>query len=236
MVIIDAATADILGLSDPVGEKILSASLREVEILGVVDNTDLIALKGKRKPFLYTQFYNLCSELIIHYEGDPAVIAGEIAAKMVEFDPEFEFNFRTVAEARDTLYLKETNQVKIVLYVGLIAIILTIVGAYSMASYLAERRSREITIRKVMGATVREVLQVSFREMFWMIIIAFIIASPIAYYVSSKWLENFTQKISIGPMPFIFSVLIILLLIFITVIYKERQAAMTNPVDNLRQQ
>lgn len=235
-VIIDAATVDILGLTDPVGQKIYSASLKEVEILGVVDNTDLIARKGKRSPFLYTQFYNLCSELIIHYQGDPAVIARKIAERMTEYDPEFEFNFRTVEEARRSLYKKEVNELKIVLFVGIIALILTLIGAYSMAAYMAERRSKEISIRKVMGATVSEVLQLSFREMAWMILLAFIIASPVAYYMSNRWLENFTEKISIGPVPFILSAVILTIMIFAAVYYRERKAAMANPVDNLRQQ
>jgi putative ABC transport system permease protein len=235
-VIIDRATAEIFGFDDPVGKKIFTSSLDEIEILGVVENSDLIARKGERDPFLYTQFYNICAELIIHYQGDAATIAREVANRMLEFDPEFEYNYRTVDEARKTLYETEANQIKIVLFVGVVAILLTLVGAYSMASYMAERRARQTSIRKVMGATVAEVLKLSVMEMIVMISVAFVIASPIAYYVSNKWLQNFTQKVSIGILPFVLAFIVIFTLIFLTVYSKERRAAMANPVDNLRQE
>jgi len=235
-IIIDQSSVDILGLDNPVGKKILTSSLKEVEIIGVVENADLIARKGERMPFLYTQFYNICAELIIHYNGDPALIAGEVADRMTRFDPEFEFNYRHLEEARTTLYRQETNQAKIVLIIGIMAVVLSLIGAYSMVSYLAERRARQTSIRKVMGATVAEVLQLSVKEIFLMIVIAFVIASPAAYFVGSKWLQNFAQKISINPLPFILSVLILSALVLGTVFFRERQAAMVNPIDNLRQE
>ncbi|MEE4115864.1 MAG: ABC transporter permease [Marinilabiliaceae bacterium] len=235
-VIIDKATAEIFGFDDPVGKKIYTSSLTELEIMGVVENSDLIARKGERDPFLYTQFFDICAELIINYQGDAATVAREVADRMLEFDPEFEYNYRTVDEARKTLYEVETNQLKIVLFVGIIAILLTLVGAYSMASYMAERRAKQVSIRKVMGATVSEVLQLSIREIVLMVIIAFMLASPLAYLVSSRWLQNFTQKINIGILPFLLSLVCILVLVFLTAFFKERQSAMANPVDNLRQE
>ncbi len=235
-VIIDKATAEIFGFDNPVGKKIYTSSLKELEILGVVENSDLIARKGERYPFLYTQFYDICAELIIHYQGDAATIAREVADRMLEFDPEFEYNYRTLDEARKTLYKSETNQVKIVLFVGIVAILLTLVGAYSMASYMAERRARQVSIRKVMGATVTEVLKISAIEMTVMLTVAFVIASPIAYYISNKWLQNFTDRISVGILPFLMALLILFVLIFFTVYFKERRSAMANPVDNLRQE
>ncbi len=195
---------------------------------------DLIA-KREREPFFYTQYYDLCCELIINYVGDPSVIAGSVAEKLKEYDPETEYNFRTLDEAKKILYAKEENQVKIVLYVGIVALILTIIGAYSMANYMAERRKKQVSIRKVMGATVKEVLQISIMEVVWMLLAAFLIASPIAYIISRKWLQSFTLKISIGLLPFFLAFITITVLILITVFFKEIKAAMTNPVDNLRQ-
>jgi putative ABC transport system permease protein len=87
-----------------------------------------------------------------------------------------------------------------------------------------------------MGATVAEVLQLSIREIIWMIFIAFVIASPVAYFIGSNWLQNFAQKISINLLPFILSMIILAVLVFITVFLKERRSAMVNPIDNLRQE
>jgi len=235
-VIIDEATVDILGLDKPVGKIINTTSLEEVEIIGVVENADLIARKGERKPFLYTQFYNICAELIIHYSGEPSVIAREVADRMVKFDPEFEYNFRHVEEARTSLYRDETNQAKIILFICIVAIVLSLVGAYSMVSFMSEKRAKQVSIRKVMGATVPEVIQLSVREIIWMIFIAFIIASPVAFIIGKKWLQNFAQKVSVNPLPFILAFIILTVLVFITVFFKERRSAMANPIDNLRQE
>ena len=104
-----------------------------------------------------------------------------------------------------------------------------------MAIYMSERRKKQVSIRKVMGATVKEVLQLSIMEVVWMILVAFLIASPIAYIISKKWLQSFTLKISIGVLPFLLAFIVLAVLILITVFFKEKKAAMANPVDNLRQ-
>ena len=126
-----------------------------------------------------------------------------LAGQLVRFDPEFEYNYRHLAEARTSLYEEVTNQV---------------------------------SLRKVMGATVSEVVQLSLKEVLLMIIIAFIIASPVAYIIGNKWLQNFVLKITVNTLPFIIALVILTGLVFITVIFKETQSAMVNPVDNLRQE
>jgi putative ABC transport system permease protein len=155
---------------------------------------------------------------------------------MSAFDPEFEYNFRYLAEARKSLYKEEIDQAKIVLFVGIIAVVLSLVGAYAMVSFLSEHRAKQVSIRKVMGATVSEVLHLSVREIIWMILVAFIIATPLAYIIGNKWLQNFAQKISINPLPFILALIILAALVFITVFFRERRSAMVNPIDNLRQE
>ena len=134
------------------------------------------------------------------------------------------------------LYREETNLLEILGACGFLAIILSLIGAYSMASYMAERKSKQTSIRKVMGATVGDILKLSFIDFIKVLAFAFLIAAPAAYYISSEWLKGFTEKISIGPIPYVLSFLALSLLIFITVFYKEREAALANPIDNLRQE
>ena len=105
-----------------------------------------------------------------------------------------------------------------------------------MASYMAERRSKQTSIRKVMGATVGDILKLSFIDFIKILSFSFIIAAPAAYYISSEWMKKFTEKISTGPLPYALSFLALSLWIFMTVFYKERQAALANPIDNLRQE
>ena len=234
-IIIDRETAKILDLEDPVGKKIYT-STREFEIIGLTETADMTALTGERKPVVYTQLFDICSELIIHYTGDSTVIAGKITNTLKEFDDDFEHNYRTVEEAKSTLYANDINQAKIILFVGIVALIITIVGAFTMAKYTAERRSKEISIRKVLGATVREIMQHSFRKVAGLIVLAVLLASPVAYYIDTKWLENYSERINIGALPFILSFTALSVLVFATIFFIERKAALTDPVNNLRQE
>jgi ABC-type antimicrobial peptide transport system permease subunit len=234
-VIIDRETAKILDLEDPVGKKIF-VSNREVMIIGLAETADMTALTDERSPVVYTQLYDICAELIVHYMGDSSVIAGEISEKLKKFDDNFEHNYRTVEEAKSTLYSNDINQAKIILFVGIVALIVTIVGAFTMAKYTAERRSKEISIRKILGATVREIMQNSFREVAGLILLATFLVSPVAYYLNTQWLENYSERINIGALPFILSFLALSALVFATIFLIERKAALTNPADNLRQE
>lgn len=232
-VIIDKSTARILGMDQPVGKKIHVAG-REMQVIGLVEDAELIAMKGQRMPFVYTQLVNQCEELIIHHRGDPAKTAMEITRRLRAFEPDFEYNYRDIQEARDQLYMKERKQVHMILFVVIIAIFISMGGAYAMTCYRIGHRAREISIRKVLGATVNQVVNLIIKEIFWMIGIAFLIAVPLAYLISIKWLQNFTHRIRIGPHFFISALLILTLLILFTVLSRVRQAALMNPVEKIR--
>ncbi len=117
----------------------------------------------------------------------------------------------------------------------IVALIITITVAYAMAAYMAEKRAKELCIGKVKGATVKEVIQMSLKEIFIMLLISFLIASPIAYFVSLIWLENLTEKISIGTVPFILTIVVLPGFVSLSVYLKEIQAALINPAENPRQ-
>jgi ABC-type antimicrobial peptide transport system permease subunit len=232
-VIIDRSTAQILGMDQPVGKEVFVVG-RKMRVIGLVEDADLIAMKGQRMPFCYTQLADQCGELIVHYRGDPEPVAKEIARRLKAFDPDFEYNYRKLEEARNHLYSEDRMQVQMILIVVAIAVLITMGGAYSMTRYQVSRRAGEISIRKVLGASVAQIVQLTVTGMIWMIGIAFLIAAPFAYLFTTKWLQDFTQRIRIGPGSFILALLCLSTLILATVLSKAIQAALVNPAEQIR--
>jgi putative ABC transport system permease protein len=232
-VIIDRSTAQILGMDQPVGKEVFVAG-RKMRVIGLVEDADLIAMKGPRMPFCYTQLADQCGELVVHYRGDAGSVAMEIARRLKTFDPDFEYNYRKLEEARNQLYSEERMQVQMVLIVVAVAVLITMGGAYSLTRYQVSRRAGEISIRKVLGASVAQVVTLTVTDMIWMTGIAFLIAAPFAYLFTSKWLQDFTHRIRIGPGSFILALLCLSILILATVLSRALQAARANPVDQIR--
>jgi putative ABC transport system permease protein len=112
--------------------------------------------------------------------------------------------------------------------------IICALGLYGLSSYMAERRFKEIGIRKVMGASVRQIVVMMSAEFVQLVAIAFVIAVPVAYYGMNKWLEGFAYKISMGWSVFAMAGLVAILIALLTISYESIRSALRNPVDGLR--
>ncbi len=114
------------------------------------------------------------------------------------------------------------------------AILIGCLGLYGLVLFMAERRTKEIGIRKVLGASVQQILILFSREFIKLVLVAFLLATPLAYFVMQHWLQSFAYKIEIGFPVFTGSLLFTLLLVLLTVGYHSLKAALANPVDSLR--
>ena len=117
---------------------------------------------------------------------------------------------------------------------AIIAIFLSCLGLYGLASFMAVQRIKEVGIRKVLGATVQNVVYLFTKEFIVLIAIAFVIAAPVAWYFMNKWLQDFAYKIDISWWIFLMAGLLSLLIALITVSSQAIKAAITNPVKSLR--
>lgn len=131
-------------------------------------------------------------------------------------------------------YKTEQNFGGIMTVFAAIAIFIACLGLFGLASFTAERRTKEIGIRKVLGASVSEIFTLLCREFTKWVLLANIIAWPIAYYFMNKWLQNFAYQINIGLGIFLASGMIALVIALLTVSYRSIKAATANPVDSLR--
>ena len=158
----------------------------------------------------------------------------EIEKVWNEFFPEFVYK---PAYLDDTIkdFYKEENQLSLLykIFAG-IAIFISCLGLYGLVSFMAVQRTKEVGIRKVLGASVANIIYLFSKEFTVLIVIAFALAVPVAYYMMNSWLQNFAFRIKMGTWIFLLAILASILIAWITVGYKSIKAALSNPVKSLR--
>ena len=151
-----------------------------------------------------------------------------------KMSPSYQFNYAFLDDKLESQYKAEQRQGSLFSFFTAIAIVLAVLGLFGLASFVAEQRTKEIGVRKVNGAKIREILAMLNIDFVMWVIIAFIIASPFAWFAMNKWLENFAYKTEISWWIFALSGVIALVIALITVSWQSWRAASRNPVEALR--
>ena len=147
---------------------------------------------------------------------------------------EFGFDYRFLDESLDTLYRGEERVGRIINVFTILSILISCLGLFGLASFMAMRRTKEIGIRKVLGASISGVLVLLTREFSKWVIMANLIAWPLAYFALSRWLQEFPYRANIEPWIFLGTGLATFLIALLTVGYQSLRAALANPADSLR--
>ena len=148
--------------------------------------------------------------------------------------PEFIFSYKFLDEEIKQFYDREQKLSTLLGIFTSIAIFIGCLGLFGLATFMANQKTKEIGVRKVLGASVQSIVILFSKEYVKLIFIGFTLASPIAFYVMNQWLSNFAYKITIGPSIFLTGLTLTFLIAVITVGYRSLRAATTNPVDSLR--
>jgi putative ABC transport system permease protein len=154
--------------------------------------------------------------------------------KWQEFYPGHPFDYFFLDDSFDSLYRSEEKMGSIFQIFTVLGLFISCLGLYGLSSYLLEQRTKEIGIRKVLGASLPRILLMVSKEFSKWIILANIAAWPIIYFAMKKWLENFAYRISIPLWFFLLSAAVVLVTTLLTISYQSVKAAMTNPADSLR--
>ena len=149
-------------------------------------------------------------------------------------NPGFPFTFSWVDENFSQQYANEDNFEKMVKYFSILAVVIASLGLFGLASYTAEQRFKEIGIRKVMGASVAQIMTLLTKGFTKLVIIAFFFAIPIAYYFMDLWLQAFAYSGEIQVTAFLYAGILALIIAWITVVSQTLKAALANPVDSIR--
>jgi putative ABC transport system permease protein len=157
-----------------------------------------------------------------------------IENKWKELDPIRPFNFLFLDESYDSLYRQEDVLKTITFYFSFLAVLIGCLGLFGMASFTAEQRTKEIGIRKVLGASVPGIIRLLAKEFVLLVIAANVIALPLAYFAMNRWLQSFAYRMNIHPIILVLAAVISLSIALVTVSYQAIRAALANPVDSLR--
>jgi ABC-type antimicrobial peptide transport system permease subunit len=174
----------------------------------------------------------------MHVKLNPARSAVSALAQAQQivrkYNPQYPADFTFVDEAYAEKFAEEQQIGKLAALFAGLTIFISCLGLFALAAYMAENRIREIGIRKVLGASVTSLTTMLAKDFVWLVLISFIIASPIAWYAMDQWLGGYYYRVNIGWSVFALSGGMALLIAIITVSYQSIRAALSNPVKNLR--
>jgi putative ABC transport system permease protein len=154
--------------------------------------------------------------------------------ELAEYAPNLSFNYEFLDEKFDAMYRTERRLGQIVSLFTFIAIFVACLGLYGLAAFAAERRIKEIGIRKVMGATVTHIVALLNMDFLKLVLLGFVISIPVAWYLMYHWLADFAYRIELGPGIFAVAGGAALVIALLTVSWQSVKAAVSNPVDSLR--
>jgi putative ABC transport system permease protein len=166
--------------------------------------------------------------------NNPGRSNGEIQKIWDKFFPEYVYNSSFLDENINRFYQQEERLSMMYKVYALLAIFISCLGLYGLISFMVVQKTKEVGIRKVLGASVQSILYLFSKEFTILITIAFVLAAPAAWYIMNTWLKNFVYKIDIGVGVFIIAIVASILIAWITVGYKAFSAARANPVKSLR--
>jgi putative ABC transport system permease protein len=224
---------------DAIGKKLLSVYkgiYHADEIVGVVKDFHYEDLHMPITPYAFylndKAHYNYA---IVHVgKGDIKMILGSVENTWHKLDPGEPFTYSFMDEDFQQNYRSEERLSGIVNYFTIIAILISCLGLFGLSSFSAEQRSKEISIRKVLGARAPGLVALLSKDFLKLVVIAVVIASPIAWFVMNKWLQDFTARIPISWEVFAFAAVIVLAIAFATIAFQTFRVALANPVKNLK--
>jgi putative ABC transport system permease protein len=243
--IINEAALFQLNYSDPdliVGKQFqLISPVQGIEIpkgkiIGVVKDFHLSGIKKKVRPLVLFKRKNLwmINFVISYKDGRRQEAIDDIRTVWNEIFPAYPFNYEHVSTMYRQVYKTEILQARLLSVFTLLSVFICSMGLLGLSLLISQQRTKEIGIRKVNGAKVSEILAMLNKDFVKWVAIAFVIATPVAYYAMNKWLENFAYKTSLSWWIFALAGLLALGIALITVSFQSWKAATKNPVESLR--
>ncbi len=236
-IIVNEAAVKALGLEEPVGKRIslFRPDGAAYRIIGVVKDFNFQKLHNKIDPVvLRIASRNIWSLSARLSEGSIPETLEFIENKWNEFEPEAAWDYDFIDELFARFYENETRMLKATTFFSLVSIFLTALGLFGMATFVIERKVKEIGVRKVLGATLKNIQALILKEFLLLLGLSFLIVTPIAYFVGNEWLDKFAFRIDVTAMPFVLAAVLTLFIIISTVGILSYRAANSNPVDALR--
>jgi putative ABC transport system permease protein len=232
--VLNEAAVKETGIKDPVGKRFSMNGIKGT-IIGVVKDFHYASMREKITPaafYYHPQYFN---RIYIRVTGnDPAKAIAAAQKLFKQYNGQHPFSYTFLDQTFDSIYKGESRQATLFNYFSAIAIFISCLGLFGLATYTAQVRIREIGVRKVLGASVVNITGMLSIDFLKLVVIAILIATPVAWYLMNKWLQNFAYRINIQWWVFTVAGVIAMTIALITISFQSIKAAMANPVKSLR--
>ncbi len=232
--IVNEAAVKAMGLKNPVGSKFILYR-NEGQIVGVVEDFHYKSLQKEIEPLVLRIDSQRDNYVFVKFRSEhmqEAIVS--VRGIYKTFNPDYPLEYTFLDEAVERLYNSEQKTRKVFNYFTLVAILISCLGLYGLAAYMAQQKTKEIGIRKVLGASIMNIVTNLSKEFILLVFMANVIAWPLACYFMNLWLKNFAYRIDLSVWTFVLSGLAALAIALITISYQSIKAATADPADSLR--
>lgn len=233
--LINQAAAEKLGWDDPVGKILSYGGFEDRRIIGVTENFSFRSLHHEVEPIVILMTRGNLSKLAIRLRpGNVEDQLTAIQATWKEMAPQAPMEYSFLDQDFQQLYQAETRMAQVFGMFSVLAIFIACLGLFGLAAFLTQQRTKEIGIRKILGASIPNLVGLLSRDFLKLVLIALLIASPLAWYLMNAWLEDFAYRIDIQWWVFVLAGVLAVGIAFLTVSFQSIKAALNDPVDSLR--
>ncbi|MBX2874294.1 MAG: ABC transporter permease [Saprospiraceae bacterium] len=232
-VIVNQSTVELMGLENPVGQII---GLNDgSEIVGVVEDFHYGSIRNAIEPLIFRCEQNGRNVLVRIKAGSEKATLERLKTHYEAFLPGYSFDFSFLDDDYQALYEAEQKVSSLSWYFACLAILISCLGLFGLATFTAERRKKEISIRRVLGASSIRIVKLLSKDFTQTVLVAILIALPLSYILAKNWLSSFATSIKLQPGIFIGSGAAVLLIAWLTVGFQTYQAARTSPIHALKE-
>jgi predicted permease len=235
-IVFNEAAIKRLRLTNPVGQ-VITKNMQQFKIIGVVKDALMNSPYSAADPTMFSfsgdypngiLLYKLAANINTHQAVE------KLATIFNKYYPAYPYDYRFVDDVYNRKFSEEVLVGKLAGIFAVLAIFISCLGLFGLAAFVAEQRTKEIGVRKVLGATVMQVWVLLSKDFILLVTISCVIASPVALYFLQGWLQKYDYRISIGPGVFIISALAAIIITLLTISFQAIKAAVANPVKSLR--
>jgi putative ABC transport system permease protein len=235
--ILNEAAAREFGFEDPIGQEIYYNEglngMVKLKVIGVMKNFNFETFKADVRPISIRLTRN-SGTLLVRYQGSPRELVAKVESLWKEMAPSEPLEYTFLDEDFDELFRAEQRMGNIFSIFSGLAIFIASLGLFALAAFTSEQRTKEIGIRKAMGASMFGLALLLSREFTKLVVIAFVPAAIAGWYVSRQWLEGFAYRIDVSPFVVIASGILAIIIAWLTVSYQSIRTASINPAESLR--
>jgi putative ABC transport system permease protein len=220
--------------TNPVGKTIISSGQHELKVIGVVADFNYASVKEKVAPLMMKLGGNFGGLILKIKTTDINGFLANLKKQWNAFNPEGPLGYTFLDDTFAKLYASEIRTQQIFNAFAVIAILIASLGLFGLSAFVIEQRTKEIGIRKVLGASVQSVLLLVSKEFLSLVVIAFIISIPVTWWAMHKWLQDFAYRINISWWIFAIAGILAIFIAALTISFQAIRAAVANPVKSLR--